>query len=260
MKPVLVVAAIISILGIPAGAYFVFSDRQIEVEYGTKTVCYKCKTVEKAPDKKIIWASKRHNYEVKIEESCCDKCKVTVESGTIVTCSKCGNEIDRAVREITVDPRERGKYTVNRETGTCGDCQGKPVAWGQGIVGSYYKYCKLCPHCGRQVPMEKQFTTCGDCGKRYKHVPSPPCPNCNGRGTWPCSACKGAGEKKNPCNICKGKGQYYWDLMDQWKSCTYCKGIGYHSFSCNGDGTGKNASCRRGKMQCFYCDGRGTIN
>lgn len=260
MKAAGIAMVICSLLGTTIAVYS-FRDRQIEVEYGTKIKCYKCSTVIKAPKKKIIWASKRDNYEVEVEEGCCDKCKVEVEVGEIVTCEKCGKTVLNSLTTIRVDPREKTKYSKTSSQARCNECSVKPVVWGKGVEGFTYKYSKFCPHCGSQVPWDRRFDTCRDCGKGYRHVPSPPCPNCDGLGQWQCTACKGAGlTKSKACFNCNGKGEYYEWLTKKMQKCHYCKGKGHHVYSCNGDGTGKTASCRSGKMYCQYCDGRGTIN
>jgi len=259
LKQLLIVSAVLSVLGIP-GAYFMFRDRQIEVEYGTKTVCYKCKTVDKAPDKKIVWASKRHNYEVAVKESCCDKCKIEVESGFVMSCSKCGRELQQEVEKLKVDPRQAKSYKVAQEHEVCANCKPKPaVLWGMFTDTSRWGHKMFgpgCPFCRNQV--QERATVCGRCGREFRWIAGT-CSNCGGSGRVDCVVCKSKGKQYIACAYCSGRGGDMRpegnasDSPRHWQTCSICKGSKGHSLECY--------SCKgSGKLRCSPCDGRGTIN
>ncbi|MFY9484535.1 MAG: hypothetical protein WAP74_02840 [Patescibacteria group bacterium] len=252
MKPVLIVSAILGILGIPAGAYFVFSDRQIEVEYGTKTFCYKCKKVEKAPHKKIIWASKRYNYEVKIKESCCEKCKVEVETGSISTCAVCDKTLASEVKKIKIDPRENHEGFAVHKTSRdyCDSCKPKPqVLWGTFTNDWGNKtFAPACPGCRNKVQVGS--TRCR-CGQEFQWV-NGTCTNCKGFGYQRCSNCNFTGKDNRKCGWCGGKGTYMGAALGNDVKCRDCKGTGKTSHNCMWCSGNKKTECR-------WCDGQGII-
>lgn len=251
----LTISGILGIVGVPVAIYS-FRDRQIEAEYGSKTVCYKCKAVIKPAKKKIVWASRRHKYTVDLTESCCEECKVEIETGSISTCAGCGKQLASYLRKIRVDPREKDDegYDISETSHDyCDACKPKPtVLWGTFDTGRGYQWSKkfapACPACRNEVQVGS--TRCR-CGQEFQWV-NGTCTKCKGYGYLRCSQCNFTGKDTRRCGWCGGKGTYMGAALGNNVKCRDCNGTGETTRNCmwcNGE--------KRDK--CTWCEGQGIV-